>query len=152
MLAGSPLACIRCASAAFDSSSALGRPIDCPRARRASRAAARRSRPNFQLKFGQAGEDTGHHAARGVRGVDSFAQRAQDLIDLNREIAAATSTHAFERPGRNVVNAFNLPPAPAAVAMGEPAPVADAVDKCIIRSQSPTQQMVHRNAPTPLAG
>jgi hypothetical protein len=46
VLAGSPLACIRCASAAFDLSSAFGRPIDWPRDRRASRAAAHRSRPN----------------------------------------------------------------------------------------------------------
>jgi hypothetical protein len=36
---------IRRASSALDLSSALGRPMDCPRARRASRAAARRSRP-----------------------------------------------------------------------------------------------------------
>ena len=44
--ADSPLACIRCTRAAFEASNALGRPIDCPRARRASRAAARRSRPS----------------------------------------------------------------------------------------------------------
>ena len=43
VLADSPLACIRCASAVFDLSSAFGRPMDCPRARRASRAAAARS-------------------------------------------------------------------------------------------------------------
>jgi hypothetical protein len=42
VLADSPLACIRCASPAFDLSSALGRPIDWPRALRASRAAAER--------------------------------------------------------------------------------------------------------------
>ena len=46
VLADSPLACIRCARATFDGSSALGRPMDCPRAFRASRAAARRSRPS----------------------------------------------------------------------------------------------------------
>ena len=45
VLADSPLACIRRANAAFLSSSALGRPMCCPRARRAWRAAARRSRP-----------------------------------------------------------------------------------------------------------
>jgi hypothetical protein len=39
-----PLRCIRCARAAFVSSSTLGRPMCCPRARRASHAAARRSR------------------------------------------------------------------------------------------------------------
>ncbi|MCW2513600.1 MAG: hypothetical protein JWR11_2642 [Mycobacterium sp.] len=39
VLADSPLACIRCATAAFSSFSAFGRPMDCPRARRASRAA-----------------------------------------------------------------------------------------------------------------
>ena len=33
VLADSPLACIRCARAAFDSSNDLGRPMDCPRAR-----------------------------------------------------------------------------------------------------------------------
>jgi integrase len=44
--ADSPLACIRWARAAFDLSSAFGRPIDCPRDRRASRAAARRLRPS----------------------------------------------------------------------------------------------------------
>jgi hypothetical protein len=41
--ADSPLACIRWATAALVLSSAFGRPMDCPRARRASRAAARRS-------------------------------------------------------------------------------------------------------------
>jgi len=46
VVADSPLACIRCTRAAFEASNALGRPIDCPRARRASRAAARRSRPS----------------------------------------------------------------------------------------------------------
>jgi hypothetical protein len=46
VLAGSPDACIRCARPAFDASSFLGRPMDWPRARRASRAAARRSRPS----------------------------------------------------------------------------------------------------------
>jgi hypothetical protein len=46
VLADSPAACIRCARAAFAWSSALGRPIDWPRARRASRAAARRARPS----------------------------------------------------------------------------------------------------------
>jgi hypothetical protein len=35
--AGSPLAYIRCAVAAFSSVNAFGRPMDCPRARRASR-------------------------------------------------------------------------------------------------------------------
>jgi hypothetical protein len=40
VLADSPLTCIHCASAALDLSSAFGRPIFCPRARRASRAAA----------------------------------------------------------------------------------------------------------------
>ena len=44
VLADSPLACIRCASAALERSRAFGRPMDCPRARRASRAAERRSR------------------------------------------------------------------------------------------------------------
>jgi hypothetical protein len=38
MLAGSPLACIRRANSTFDLSSAFGRPMDWPRARRASRA------------------------------------------------------------------------------------------------------------------
>ena len=46
VLADSPLVCIRCASATFDWSSAFGRPMDCPRALRASRAAVRRSLPN----------------------------------------------------------------------------------------------------------
>lgn len=46
VLADSPLACIRCARATFDWSSAFGRPMDCPRARRASRAAVRRSLPS----------------------------------------------------------------------------------------------------------
>jgi hypothetical protein len=44
VLADSLFACIRMAKAAFFSSSALGRPMCCPRERRASRAAARRSR------------------------------------------------------------------------------------------------------------
>jgi hypothetical protein len=51
VLAGSPLACIRMAKAAFFSSSALGRPMDCPRARRASRAAARRCPPLAELSI-----------------------------------------------------------------------------------------------------
>ena len=42
MLADSPLACIRCARATLDWSNAFGRPMDCPRARRASRAATMR--------------------------------------------------------------------------------------------------------------
>jgi hypothetical protein len=46
VLADSPLACIRMTKAAFFLSSALGRPMCCPRARRASRAAVRRSRPS----------------------------------------------------------------------------------------------------------
>lgn len=46
VVTGSPLACIRRASAAFEASSAFGRPMFCPRARCASRAAARRSRPS----------------------------------------------------------------------------------------------------------
>jgi hypothetical protein len=40
MRADSPLACIRWAKAAFDLSSAFGRPMDCQRARRASRGSA----------------------------------------------------------------------------------------------------------------
>ena len=61
MLADSPLACIRCARAAFDLSSALGRPI-------AGRVPAWLPAPQHavraQLKFKlrQAGQDSGHHA------------------------------------------------------------------------------------------
>jgi hypothetical protein len=40
------LACIRCKRADLEASSAFGRPMDCPRARRASRPAERRSRPS----------------------------------------------------------------------------------------------------------
>jgi hypothetical protein len=46
MLADSPFTWIRCAKAAFEGSDAIGRPMDWPRARRVSPAAARRSRPD----------------------------------------------------------------------------------------------------------
>ena len=35
------------------------------------------ARAQLQLKFGQTGEHTGHHAARRVRGVDAFAEGPQ---------------------------------------------------------------------------
>lgn len=67
-----PLACIRLASTAFFSSSTLGRPMCCPRARRASRAAARRSKPSSanprehagHASYGARPEATGHDQRR----------------------------------------------------------------------------------------
>jgi hypothetical protein len=50
--ADSPLAYILCARAAFELSRAFGRPIDCPRARLASRAAVRRSRLDQSTPYG----------------------------------------------------------------------------------------------------
>ena len=79
---GSPLACIRRASAAFDWSSALGRPIACPRARRASRAAARRSRPNSSSSSARPGEQPGHHAFRCSRTVYALPQGAQHDVTV----------------------------------------------------------------------
>jgi hypothetical protein len=51
--------------------------MDCPRARRASRAAVRRSRPNSKLKLRETGEHASHHPACGVRCVDAFAKGTQ---------------------------------------------------------------------------
>jgi hypothetical protein len=71
-----------------------------------------------------------------------------DIVDLNREIAAAASTYAFERPRRGVVKAFKLPPPPAAVAMTEPMPVADAVgERHLIRSHRPSRWSTETHPP-----
>jgi hypothetical protein len=69
-----------------------------------------------------------------------------DIIDLNREIAATASIYAFERPGRAVVNAFKLPPRPAAVAMSDPMPVG-APSEFIIRSHRPSRWSTETHPP-----
>jgi len=58
VLADSPLACTRSARPAFFSSSASRRPMCCPRARRASRAAGPALPSEFQFKLRQAGKKT----------------------------------------------------------------------------------------------
>ncbi|SBS76724.1 hypothetical protein MHPYR_350066 [uncultured Mycobacterium sp.] len=71
VVADSPLACIRCASAVFEVSSALGRPMDCPRARRASRAAERRSRPSSNSSSAKLAKTP---SALGHYGDDNFTE------------------------------------------------------------------------------
>ena len=50
--------------------------MDWPRARRASRAAVRRSRPNSNSSS-ETGEHARHHPSWGVRRVDTFAKGTQ---------------------------------------------------------------------------
>ena len=63
-----------------------------------------------------------------------------DIADLNREIAAASSTYAFERLRRKTIAAFKLPPSPPPTAMSEPVPLIAAGDKrFLIRSHRPSR-------------
>lgn len=71
-----------------------------------------------------------------------------DIADLNREIVAASSTYAFERPGRTTGYAFKLPSAPPPTAMSEPIPVADAGDgRFLIRSHRPSRWSAETHPP-----
>jgi hypothetical protein len=85
VLADSPAACIRCASAAFflikrlGSSDVLPACPTCLPCRYSAFAA------EFQLYFCQARKHSGNHSARYVRSVDPFAQRPEhDLAITHR--------------------------------------------------------------------
>jgi integrase len=51
----------------------------------------------FQLKFGETREDTGHHAPRGVRRVDAFAKRPQHDSTLGLEASTIKTRFNYVR-------------------------------------------------------
>lgn len=60
-----------------------------------------------------------------------------DIADLNREVAAAASTYAFERPNRKCALALNLPKSAAPISRENPIPVDNAGTEYLIRSYRP---------------
>lgn len=71
-----------------------------------------------------------------------------DIADLNREVAAASSTYAFERPRRTTVTALKLPPAPPPTAMSERVPIVDPNDRrFLIRSHRPSRWFADPHPP-----
>lgn len=62
-----------------------------------------------------------------------------DIGQLNREIAAASSTFTFERPVRNLAMGFKLPKAAAPISRADPVPVDDTGKKHLIRSHRPSR-------------
>jgi len=62
-----------------------------------------------------------------------------DVGQLNREIAAASSTYTFERPVRNLASGFKLPKKAAAISRAAPVPVDDTAEKHLIRSHRPSR-------------
>jgi hypothetical protein len=71
----------------------------------------------------------------------------RDVANLNREIAAASSTHVFERPGRNLASAFKLPKAAAPIARAAPIPADDTGQKDLIRSHRPSRWAMAKSPP-----
>ena len=72
VLADSPLACIRCANAAFGLSSALGRPMCCPRCPTRVTRGCTAFAAQLQFELRQTGEHASHHAASRVGRVDAL--------------------------------------------------------------------------------
>lgn len=72
----------------------------------------------------------------------------RDVGELNREIAAASSTYAFERPGRNLASGFRLPKAAAPISRAAPIPVDDTGEKHLIRSHRPSRWANAKRTPS----
>ncbi len=63
----------------------------------------------------------------------------RDVAQLNREIAAASSTYSFERPARNLASGFKLPKAAGPISRAAPIPVDDAGLRHLVRSHRPSR-------------
>jgi hypothetical protein len=72
----------------------------------------------------------------------------RDVAELNREIAAASSTYVFERPGRNLASAFKLPKSAPPIARAAPIPADDAGEKYLIRSHRPSRWANAKRTPS----
>ncbi|MEE3751886.1 DUF4238 domain-containing protein [Mycobacterium intracellulare] len=70
-----------------------------------------------------------------------------DIADINREIVAACSTYAYERPGRRTAMAFRLPLTPPPTATSEPIPVVGGDGEFIIRSHRPSRWSLETHPP-----
>jgi hypothetical protein len=70
-----------------------------------------------------------------------------DIADINREIVAASSTYAFERPGRKTAAAFQLPVTPPPSEISEPIPVVNGDGEFVIRSHRPSRWSAETHVP-----
>jgi hypothetical protein len=70
-----------------------------------------------------------------------------DLADINREIAAASSVCAFERPARKVAAALKLPKAAASISRAAPMPLDDTGEGYLIRRHRPNRWAGETSAP-----
>lgn len=72
----------------------------------------------------------------------------RDIAQLNREIVAASSTYAFERPARNLASAFKVPKAATPISRAASIPVSDAGEKYLIRSHRPSRWANAKRTPS----